>query len=257
MITYRWNQVHGVGVVGAQAGLADVKGAFIQGAGVVEVALDAQDDGEVVEALLDTSDSSRDCYAWQVSRRPFLYLPRGEPAMAYDGDASGAANLEEHPLVRTRATGGNEPTSVRLIGYLARDPDPGYWRVYFSPQLESYVRVPEQDIVSNEVLARDEGPMARTVVHVNNVTELDQVTPLPRQVQAGFLGGDFVSKISPGMSAATPTQATMASLIPILISIIIIEATTPPPLPTQPEGSLASCCLCWTPEPTCPTPPLS
>jgi hypothetical protein len=175
--------------------------------------------------------------------------------MANDGDESGAAILEEHPLVRARAARGNEPTSVKLIGHLARDPDPGYWRVYFSPQLETYVRVPEQDIVSNEVLARDEGPMARTVVHVNNVTELDQVTPLPRQVQAGFLGGDFVSKISPGMSAATPTQAALASIIPILISIIVIETIQPPPVPTEADGSLASCCLCWTPEPTCPTPP--
>jgi hypothetical protein len=42
--------LHRVAVVGAQAGLADLKGALVQGAGAVQVALVAQDASEVVEA---------------------------------------------------------------------------------------------------------------------------------------------------------------------------------------------------------------
>jgi hypothetical protein len=41
---------HRVGVVGAQAGLADGQGALVQAAGGVEVALVGQDDGEVAQA---------------------------------------------------------------------------------------------------------------------------------------------------------------------------------------------------------------
>jgi hypothetical protein len=40
-----------VGVVGAQAGLADVQGALVQGAGVGQVALGGQHLGEVLEAV--------------------------------------------------------------------------------------------------------------------------------------------------------------------------------------------------------------
>jgi hypothetical protein len=41
---------HGIGVVGAQTGLADVKGAVVQGASGGQVALTMQDEGEEVEA---------------------------------------------------------------------------------------------------------------------------------------------------------------------------------------------------------------
>lgn len=170
---------------------------------------------------------------------------------------SGGANLEESPLVVAhRQQEEQPPTEVHLIGYLARDQVPGYWRVYFTDKLESYVRVPERDIISNNAHSRDEGQLARTVVRVANAADLDQVSVLPRELQAGFLRGEFVSKLTPGMPATTPMAATAGTSIPcgIVATVTIILITTEPlPVPpTAAETSNASCCLCWTPEPLCP-----
>jgi hypothetical protein len=167
---------------------------------------------------------------------------------------SGGASPEESPLVvAKRQQEEQPPTEVSLIGYLARDPATGYWRVYFTDKLESYVRVPERDIISNSAHPRDEGPLARTVVRVANAADLDQVSVLPRELQAGFLRGEFVSKLTPGMPAATPLAATAGTTIPCaILTIILVTSEPPPPPPTAAETSNASCCLCWTPEPLCP-----
>lgn len=177
-------------------------------------------------------------------------------------ESGGTPDLEEHPLVQQARSPGErgEPTA-RIIGFLGRDTEPGYWRVYFTPQLKTYVRVPEGDILSNRAHATETGPLARTVIQVKNVTNLEQVTPLPRQLQAGFLGGNLVSSLTAAGPTTPPTQASLATTLPCIaigtiILVTISPEQNPPPPPTHPDTSMASCCLCWTPEPTCPTPPL-
>jgi hypothetical protein len=169
--------------------------------------------------------------------------------------------LEESALVaQKRAAAESPPTAVHLIGYLGRDPDAGFWRVYFNERLDSYVRVPEGSITGNRTHTRDEGPQARTVVTVAASEDLNLVNVAPQELQASFLRGEFVTKLSPGMAVPSPGAATFGTSLPcglVVISIIAYtaEQTPGPPPFTSADSSNASCCLCWTPESTCPFDP--
>jgi|RhiMetdeSRZDD1v2_1073273.scaffolds.fasta_scaffold108415_3 hypothetical protein len=173
---------------------------------------------------------------------------------------SGAPYLEENALVVAKRSAMHQrPTSVHLIGYLARDAEPGQWRVYFNERLDSYVRVSESSIVSNLPHPRAEQAEGRTVVKVDAPDDLELVRVVPEQLQASFLQGEFVSRLTPGMSLPTPGAATAGSsaacvLTSILIVVETIEITSapPPPVPSAAATSDASCCLCWTPEALCP-----
>ena len=170
-------------------------------------------------------------------------------------------SLSEHPLVARASTDDEPGTTVNLIGYLGRDPEEGHWRVYYSSKLETFVRVPEGDIVATFPRDAGDGPMGRTVVTVRNASTLQQVSPLPTQVQSSFLSGPVASSMagSGGASMTPPPEAGLATTWPCVAGVTLVlityDITThPPPPPTHPDTSMASCCLCWTPEPLCPTP---
>jgi hypothetical protein len=174
-------------------------------------------------------------------------------------DSAGAPYLEENALVVARRSARQRPTSVHLIGYLGRDSEPGQWRVYFNERLDSYVRVPEASIVSNLPHPRAGEAEGRTVVKVDAPDDLELVRVVPEQLQASFLQGEFVSRLTPGMSLPAPGAATGGSsaacvITSILIVVETIEITSapPPPVPSSAQTSNASCCLCWTPEALCP-----
>ena len=127
--------------------------------------------------------------------------------MASSDESSNEPGLQEHPLVaRTTDREGGEASTVKLIGYLGRDAEDGFWRVYFTPQLETYVRVREQDVIASAPHPAEQGQLARSVLYVTESGDLEQVTPLKRDMQAGFLGGQYVA----GMSRAAPGGATPA-----------------------------------------------
>ena len=73
---------------------------------------------------------------------------------------SGRPYLEESALVvAKRAADEQTPTEVHLIGYLGRDPEPGFWRVYFNDRLESYVRVGESSVAATVRIPETRDPM--------------------------------------------------------------------------------------------------
>jgi hypothetical protein len=84
----------------------------------------------------------------------------------------GAGGPQPHPLV-DRLTGGAaeaagpagaQPPDVSvLFGYPARDPQPGFWRIYQDLGFQSYLRVAEDDIVGTQTLATDEEPLRPSV----------------------------------------------------------------------------------------------
>jgi hypothetical protein len=177
--------------------------------------------------------------------------------MASHDESSEHHDLTEHPLVAASGPpDADETKRVKLIGYLGRDPEPGYWRVYFTPQLATYVRVREQDVLVSGPHPGEEGQLARSVLYVRESGSLEQITPLRRDMQAGFLGGQYVA----GMRATTPgmppseaggaTTYVCLSLVTISVVTVTIEPLPNPP-PTNPNASMASCCLCWTPEAFC------
>jgi hypothetical protein len=176
--------------------------------------------------------------------------------MSQDEKSSYSRELIEHPLVeRSRMLDDGKQAFVKVMGYLGRDTSQDMWRVYFTKDCNTYVRVAATDIVKTEPHPGETGQFARTDVYVKSTTELEQVTLRRREEQAAFLGGTFVRGVR-NSSSMPPVDATGAStyLCLSLVSISVVTVTVthePEPPPTQPCGSMASCCLCWTPEAFC------
>ena len=114
--------------------------------------------------------------------------------------------LADDPLVRQLRPDPSAPPqeTVILAGYLGRDTDSGYWRVYQSARLDSYLRVSESDI-----LARDQGQDAagREVSHL--VLRANAAVETVRSMTAGqasFLLGSYTSSMIGSAASSRPPK---------------------------------------------------
>lgn len=171
--------------------------------------------------------------------------------MAGEEERRGPEELREDPLVERLLPDPSQPPPelMKLIGFLGRDAEQGYWRVYFTTHLDNYVRVAEADIVASQPLESSRAEPARTEVLVKREAKLQHTRTVSRQTQAAFLQGDIAS----GFLEGTSTQLTRApqalglislSLVTIAtVTIAICEPETSD-CPTEAGTSRTSCCLC-------------
>jgi hypothetical protein len=131
----------------------------------------------------------------------------------------GGRELREHPLI-ARLTASAPDAAARkaagaagapslpgvevLSGYPARDPEPGFWRLYEGLDLRSYVRVAEADVVTIQTLATDEEPLRPSMVWVRRDAELQHTRVETRQLRAGFLQGSFVEGLGDVAAEVAP-----------------------------------------------------
>jgi hypothetical protein len=134
--------------------------------------------------------------------------------MADKRQQPGSGEPQQHPLI-DRLTGGTregaaaQPPDVSILsGYPARDPQPGFWRIYQDLSFQSYLRVTEDDIVGTQTLATDDQPLLPSAVWVRRGAELEQVRVDTRRLQAGFLQGPLVEGLAEFTSGAARTRRT-------------------------------------------------
>jgi hypothetical protein len=123
-----------------------------------------------------------------------------------------SGGLQPHPLI-DRLTGGAaeaaglpgaQPPDVSILfGYPARDPQPGFWRIYQDLGFQSYLRVAEPDVVGTQTLATDDEPLRPSAVWVRRGADLEQARVESRRLQAGFLQGPLVEGLGGFASRAT------------------------------------------------------
>jgi hypothetical protein len=77
-----------------------------------------------------------------------------------------------------------------------RDPEPGYWRVYEDLGFRSYLRVAEADMASTENPVTDEELLRRSVVRIRPGSRLERTRVDTQRVQAGFLEGTILERLS-------------------------------------------------------------
>jgi hypothetical protein len=137
--------------------------------------------------------------------------------MADKKQQPGSGEPQQHPLIdrlaggTAEATGlpGAQPPDVSVLsGYPARDPQPGFWRIYQDLSFQSYLRVAEDDIVGTQTLATDEHPLRPSAVWVRRGAELEQVRVDVRRLQAGFLQGPLAEGLAEFTSGAARTRQT-------------------------------------------------
>lgn len=125
-------------------------------------------------------------------------------------DEQGAEGLQPHPLIDKLMSQASQaesrdaglastpaaqlPNVQTLSGYLARDPQAGYWRIYEDVNLNTFFRVAETDIVGSQQLATEQEPLLPTIVWVRQGAVIQHTRIESRQAQAAsFLQGDMMS----------------------------------------------------------------
>ena len=98
----------------------------------------------------------------------------------------------------------NPPRTTLLTGFLGASDADGHTRVYFDPELASYVDVANDDILHTEE-AGGEGPLRQTLVWVKQDARARQGAAGGAGAQAGFLGGTVWSENAGGAAFDVPT----------------------------------------------------
>lgn len=110
--------------------------------------------------------------------------------------------LDEDALVRQLrpAPRGPAPSTVEVAGYLGRDTEEGYWRLYLNARLDSYLRIAEGDIIARSA-GTDAG--GRDVSHliVRAAAPVETVQSMTA-VQASFLRGAYTASMLGSSSAS-------------------------------------------------------
>lgn len=143
---------------------------------------------------------------------------------------------------------------TKLVGFVGRDLEDGFLRVYLTAQLDTYVRVPAGDVLERRAPDEGEDSTGRSVLYVRQDADLDHVTPVARKLQADFMTGDITDGFLRTAGSGFGGQGNQAALIStpicsiVTVSIIVVSvitAATPGcPKPTGAKESKISCCLC-------------
>jgi hypothetical protein len=88
-----------------------------------------------------------------------------------------------------------------LHGFLGRSGEDGFWRLYLSPSLDSYLEIRDQDIVASRALGEGSSTVG-TIVWVKREAKVRHVTVGTLQAQADFLRGDIARTLGVGQRLA-------------------------------------------------------
>jgi hypothetical protein len=83
------------------------------------------------------------------------------------------------------------PEAVNLIGFLGRDSEDGYWRLYVDIGLETYLRIAEADVIAREECGPAGRAFAPSRITVKATAIVTKVETVPLNIQAGFLKGSY------------------------------------------------------------------
>jgi hypothetical protein len=116
-----------------------------------------------------------------------------------------------------------------LRGYLGRDIEKGYWRIYPRPDLQEYIKVKEEEILSQAQLpAGDPDLPGGSSIAVADSARLEHVRVIASAAQAGFLTGELTGGLLPGAAGRIGPRggAFLLPLTPsiasILVSVIVV-----------------------------------
>ncbi|MEE6308199.1 hypothetical protein V1634_15325 [Plantactinospora veratri] len=83
------------------------------------------------------------------------------------------------------------PDVVELHGFLGRDGADGYWRLYLTVGLDSYLRIAEADIVASRQADDDATSLDPSVVVVRASATVEHVHTTSADLHADFLRGPY------------------------------------------------------------------
>jgi hypothetical protein len=137
--------------------------------------------------------------------------------------------------------------TIEVTGVLWPDDQDGYLRVYFSPELDRFVRVAAQDVVGSREFDPPEADFCRRLVYITENAPLEHTRVTSLGTQMEFLAGDLFAGVAPqlrssgqsmlGLSDFAANQPIRADRQTILICTLIFGCSRGCP-------SDVSLCLC-------------
>src|SRR5829696_1386386 len=141
-----------------------------------------------------------------------------EPRDSHEG-------LSEDPIVGRLVPDPSQPPppKVALEGLLGRSIREGYWRLYFSSDLERYAEFKEEDVLHSEKIPQEQLPFAglqATKVWLRRDAEVEYTRAESRRVQAEFLQGNI--------SSASLSRANLPTSIPLPTTVPCLTVSSVP-----------------------------
>lgn len=113
-----------------------------------------------------------------------------------EGDSK---ELKQDALVEKLVGDPTKPPDVQiLVGFLGRSSEAGNWRLYLTPQLDSYVEFSAEDVVHTQPLASAQSAIGGTMVWLRQDATLKHTRTGTRQMQTNFVQGDIMSSFMAG-----------------------------------------------------------
>jgi len=106
---------------------------------------------------------------------------------------------EEEEFIKNLVPDPSLPPDVMLLsGFSGRSSRPGHWRLYLTPEVTSFIDIPEADIVHSQPLDKNQNPLGGTLVWVRRGADLKTTSTASRESQADFLRGTIAGSIATG-----------------------------------------------------------
>ncbi|HVS21478.1 MAG TPA: hypothetical protein VHD88_06495, partial [Pyrinomonadaceae bacterium] len=97
------------------------------------------------------------------------------------------------------------PKTILLRGYLGDSSEEGHTRLYTDAQLNHYVEIPDDEILYEVELPKDQSPLGESLVWINQDAEVTHVPAGPQRLKSRFLEGPIAAAAAHGgFGGATP-----------------------------------------------------
>jgi hypothetical protein len=151
--------------------------------------------------------------------------------------------LVEDALISSLVPDPADVASVRMfVGLLGKSSRSGYWRIYTSPQLTSFVEVREEDILHAEQM---EGALRGTAAWIRADAQLTRTEVGTHQAQTDFLSGDIARGHLAGTQGGGLGWWSWTPILTTLTCIIIVSGVCTVNCQTRGASSpVNSCCMC-------------
>ncbi len=137
--------------------------------------------------------------------------------------------LKADKLIQKLVTDPANPPDVTVIkGFLGESHRPGYWRLYLSPDLKSYVEIAKSDILHSQEVSENQSALGGTLLWVKKGASLEHTRTVSKQVQAEFLSGDVAASATAARGSTSPrVKYDSVNLCPTDVGSLCVRRALP------------------------------
>lgn len=112
-----------------------------------------------------------------------------------DPKISNVYPMDEDEIIKQLVPDPSQIPDARLLfGYLGKSNRSGYWRLYFTPELNEFVEIPEDDILHSQKMDKEISTLGGTYLWIRRESNLVSTRTVSRQQQAEFLSGEITAR---------------------------------------------------------------